>query len=69
MTINTTQDENDKLLSFLKTNEMYGAWTLTKPLEKNLEAFEMWCMRRIVPGDLSQRLETITYGVSLHINL
>ena len=28
---------------------MYGAeaWTLTKPLEKNLEAFEMWCMRRI----------------------
>ena len=28
---------------------MYGAeaWTLTKPLEKNIEAFEMWCMRRI----------------------
>lgn len=28
---------------------MYGAeaWTLTKPLEKNLEAFEMWCPRRI----------------------
>ena len=29
---------------------MYGAEasTLTKPLEKNIEAFEMWCMRRIV---------------------
>ena len=28
---------------------MYGAeaWTLTKPLEKNLEPFQMWCMRRI----------------------
>ena len=28
---------------------MYGAetWTLTKPLEKNIEAFEMWCLRRI----------------------
>ena len=28
---------------------MYGAeaLTLTKPLENNLEAFEMWCMRRI----------------------
>ena len=29
---------------------MYSAeaWTLTKPLEKNLEAFKMWCMRTIV---------------------
>ena len=28
---------------------MYGAeaWTLTKPLEKNIEAFEMWCMRQL----------------------
>ena len=28
---------------------MYGAetWTITKPLEKNIEAFEMWCLRRI----------------------
>ena len=28
---------------------MFGAeaWTLTKPLEKKIEAFEMWCMRQL----------------------
>ena len=33
----------------------YGseAWTLTKALEKRVEAFEMWCLRRI--GNISWR--------------
>ena len=37
---------------------MYSAeaWTLTKPLEKNIEAFEMWCMRLIAGVSLKEKV-------------
>ena len=32
------------------------AWTLTKQFEKNIEAFEMWCMRRIARISLKEKV-------------
>ena len=46
----------------------YGAeaWTVTQPLEKNLEAFKMWCMRRIARE--SEKEKVTNEEVLEHLN-